>query len=176
MGGLVKYLVTGFLLLSTSILFAFLPVWSYLIYFGIIFILLFSRLGFIQVNRTGTNPHLKIQNIGNQLKLDSPIQYKRWWSYAIMDSNSDPVVDLADGGEEKQQTFSNYLLVHLLLTDKNGQQLMLEEIIVFDTRFPNEVEYTQIDENENIPKIKVQRTDKVFEFLKEKLETQFVEE
>lgn len=136
-----------------------------LLYCGILFVLflgcVFYHRTTITIRPSINNEKLVIQKNRKEIALDLPIVAEVWWNYSFKSS----LMGVGHGSMPGKPT-SNDINVILEIEDKNGQKLSFTEKIIFGQRFPNEADYSIEQPDDLEPVLKVQRVDKLFEFLR----------
>lgn len=102
----------------------------------------------------------EFKTIFKKKKLKGKLKIAQWWNY---DFKNGAGFNMGEGAISKPG--SNDVASYLLLTDKNGDSILLRELILLDTRFPNESPYNDmtIDKKQFI--FDIQRSDKMHERL-----------
>lgn len=108
-----------------------------------------------------------IRDAHKSITLQSPVQAAIWWNYTFK-SQSEGIVDLNDGSGAMPARADD-INVMLELKDRNGKKVAFIEKIVFDFRFPNEAIYSLEQIDKEVPQFKVQRVDKLKEFLENQI-------
>ncbi len=162
---LVRTFLAGiFLVLLLHFLLKF-PVWLVPVLVAAVHLVyLLARIGIVTVV-AGEPLRIEARTLFHAATIRAPFHCQRWWSYVFNEGGD----DTESGKEVSGGTAPNDLDVYLKLRDATGKELVFTEYIGFDTRFPNECPYsTQSTEPEQVV-FRVQRTDKLFQFLEKNI-------
>ncbi len=135
---------------------------------------LILRRGTVKIKSSGNaNKTIAIRRAGSTMSLTPPIKWKRWWCYLFQ---SYPDAEIGNDFTTIGLT-GNDLHVHLKLTDASQKEVVFQEYIGFDGRFPNECPHSPDPLPPKTRVIRVLRTDRLFDFFEENLEGgEFVKE
>ena len=156
--------ITTLFLVLILFLFFDVPFWisaSVVIFGNLVYLL--ANIGFVSINAI-TN-QVNIKSIYGSISLVPPLKFTRWWNYDF-DESADPN---KQAESEATSTTANDLHVNLCIVDSKESEVIFTEYIGFDTRFPNECQYSTktIAPYEFV--FRVQRVDKLFDFLQNNL-------
>lgn len=122
--------------------------------------LLFTRTEIIS-NRDKT---IQIKQHGQQdIILQLPLEINNWWNYFQVKDL--PIRSMSGKSYNVRHSRVNIVMSFVEITDANNQKINFVEKIVYGTRFPNESQYIQKPLDSNEPTFKIDRTDKLFDFI-----------
>lgn len=107
---------------------------------------------------------IKITTMFGQEFLQGPFTIETWWNYDFQHQN----LNLAYNESVVENT-SGEIRVFTRLVDANNKSILFKEVIIFGTRFPNDIKYDTNKEVEVIDVFFIQRADKLSKFLIENL-------
>ena len=159
-----KTCITTLFLALILFLFIDIPFWisaSVVIFGNLVYLL--ANIGSVSINTI--TKQVKIKSIYGSISLVPPLKFTRWWNYDF-DESADPN---EKAESETASTRANDLHANLHIVDSGGSEVVFTEYIGFDTRFPNECQYSTktIAPYEFV--FRVQRIDKLFNFLQNNL-------
>lgn len=131
------------------------------------FIIEFLYLVYLQSTRIeliylGDNRISLHQKGRQEIYIHLPVEVNKWWNY--LTPRSLPIS--SPYGTYKQRIHrQNIVMSYLEITDSKNQKINFTEKIIYGTRFPNESEYSLKTPDSNQISIKIDRTDKLFDFL-----------
>lgn len=102
---------------------------------------------------------LNIKTLSEKVKLKAPFKIEQLWTYDVPPSRGHIKADGPSSGP------ANNVVSLLVITDCNGQKVVLEEKIFLDSRFPNEAKYIPSFKEKFDFGFVVQRTDKTYDKL-----------
>lgn len=91
-----------------------------------------------------------------------PVEVDKWWNYLPV-TNSKLIK--SDNIERMKASRQNVVMSYVEITDANNQKINFVEKIIYGTRFPNEAEYSLKSPVVNQASFKIDRTDKLYDFL-----------
>lgn len=162
----VKYAVIFLIIDLLLFIFFQLPFWWFPCVFLVFGVLLFVfKSGSISILDGIKSPNIVIKTANQSIILSTPIQADVWWNYTFKSK----ITELNDGSPSSGAK-ANDINTMLEISDKSGPKVTFVEKIVFGSRFPNEANYSfdTIDESSSV--FKVQRIDKLMNFLEDHLE------
>lgn len=102
------------------------------------------------------------QGAEEELTLHLPVEVNRWWNYLPVQK---PKLINSPSIERIKHSRQSIVMSYLEIIDSQNQKINFVEKIVYGTRFPNESEYLLKTPDLNHPTIKINRTDKLFDFI-----------